>query len=102
MRLQDDGWSVWIVEKWIQWPPPGHRLDMYNLIDLVGIKATVQGVLGVQCCADSGISAHVRKALENPFLAIWKASGNRFLIWGWGKKGARGERKTWQLREVEM
>lgn len=101
-RLEEDGWSVWRVEQWVQWPPPGHRVDMYNLFDLTAVKATVNGVWGIQCCTGSGISAHVKKALGIAYLAVWKAAGNRFSIWGWSKKGKRGKRKTWQLREVEL
>src|SRR5216683_2863225 len=100
--LEEDGWKVWRVEQWVPWPPPGHRLDMYNLMDLVAIKSDVNGVLGIQCCADSGISAHVKKALENPYLSVWKGAGNGFRIWGWGKKGERGKRKVWTLREVVL
>lgn len=100
--LESQGYSVWIVEKWVQHPFPGHRVDLFNLIDLVAIKSDVKGVLGVQCCADSGISSHLHKALENAYLSTWQASGNRFAIWGWGKKGAKGKRKLWTLREVNL
>jgi len=75
---------------------------MFNLMDLVAIKSSVNGVLGVQCCADSGISVHVDKALQNEYLGVWKAAGNGFRVWGWGKKGGRGERKVWTLREVVL
>jgi hypothetical protein len=86
---------------------------LFNLMDLVAIKATVEGVLGIQCCGED-IGFHTKKYLEgytdakgrfhgpNEFLPIWKAAGNKLVIHSWVKRGGRGERKTWQLRELVL
>jgi hypothetical protein len=108
-KLEEEGWKVWKVETWNQWS--GRRIDLYNLMDLVAIRPDVNGVLGIQCCSED-IQLHIRKYLEgytdnrgtfhgpNEFLPIWKAAGNKILIHSWVKRGERGKRKTWQLREV--
>ena len=36
----------------------------------------------------------------NEYLDIWKKAGNKLLIHGWTKRGDRGKRKVWTLREV--
>jgi hypothetical protein len=107
--LESDGWKVWKVEQWNQWSM--QRMDLFNLMDLVAIRADVNGVLGVQCCSGDA-PKHVKKYLEgytdkkgkfhgpNEFLPIWKAAGNKIVIHDWVKRGERGKRKTWQLREV--
>lgn len=109
--LESDGWKVWKVEQWNQWSM--QKTDLFNLMDLVAIKATVQGVLGIQCCGED-VAVHVTKYMEgytdrkgvfhgpNEFLPIWKAAGNKILIHSWVKRGERGKRKLWTLREIEL
>lgn len=105
-KLKKDGYHHAIVERYIPFPKPwGHRVDMYGLIDVVGIRAEVLGVLGVQACAACDLSKHRDKALSEPMftcLRIWKANGNRFVIWAWGKRGPRGKAKKWECKEVEL
>jgi hypothetical protein len=97
------GYDTWIVERFIPFPKPwGHRLDLYNLIDLVAIRADTRGVLGIQACASGDLADHRAKALANTHLSIWKANGNRFCIWSWGKRGERGKRKLWTCTETEF
>jgi hypothetical protein len=40
--------------------------------------------------------------MAEPRLAIWLSTGQRFVVWGWGKKGGRGERKLWCCRRVPV
>lgn len=94
-KLEEAKFSVWIVEKWVSFPPPGHRVDMFNLIDAVAVREDIRGVLGVQACASSGRSAHRKKALANPYIRGWLLSGNAFEIWSWSKRGEAGKRKLW-------
>lgn len=109
--LQEQGWKVWKVETWNQWSM--QKTDLYNLMDLVAIRSDVNGVLGIQCCSGDA-PKHLAKYLEgytdakgvfhgpNEFLPIWKAAGNKILIHDWVKRGERGKRKTWILREVAL
>lgn len=89
------------------------KTDLFNLMDLVAIRADVNGVLGIQCCGED-VTKHVTKYLEgytdgkgkvwgpNEFLPIWKAAGNKLVIHSWVKRGQRGKRKLWTLREVVL
>lgn len=112
--LEDKGWHVAIVEKWNQW---AHiRQDLYGLHDLVAVRHDSNGVWGINACEDNGeVQAHIDKYLNgwddpkrgrqppNPHLPVWLAAGNRFSIFGWGKRSSdgRGSRKVWTLRVVE-
>lgn len=111
--LQQRGWHVWITEVFNHW---AHiRQDLFGLIDFVAIRHDSNGVWGINSCIDDGsVQAHVHKYIDgfdhpkkgrmgpNPHLPVWLAAGNRFSIMGWGKRGARGERKLWTLRLVDF
>lgn len=96
--LEERTYHVGIVEKWVPFPKPGHRVDLYGIIDMVAVRFSETGVLGVQATSASNARARVIKALENDKLPIWLRCGNRFEVHSWGKQGARGRRKTWTLR----
>lgn len=96
--LEDGGYLVGIVEKWVPFPKPGHRVDLYGIIDMVAIRTQEVGVLGVQATSASNARARVVKSLESNTLLPWLQSGNRFEVHSWGKQGARGKRKVWTLR----
>jgi len=99
-HLRADGWPlVQVVEKWN--PHAMIRQDLFGLFDVLAVKG--DAVLGVQCCAGSGASARLKKMQGNPALSVWLAGQNRLaVIHAWRKAGARGTRKTWQLREVTL
>ena len=97
-HLRREGYSlVQVVEKWI--PQARRRVDLFGIIDVVGIHEEIPGILGVQATSISNFSSRVHKAQESTSLPLWIANGNRFEVWGWGKKGPRGKkRKTWQVK----
>lgn len=111
--LEDKGWHVWITEVWNSW---AHiRQDLFGLIDFVAIRHDAKGVWGINACEDNGaVSEHIKKYLNgydhpkkgrmppNIHLPVWLSCGNRFSIFGWGKRGDRGCRKVWTLRVVEF
>lgn len=111
--LQDKGWHVWITEIFNPW---AHiRQDMFGLHDLCAIRHDSNGVWGINAAEDNGaVAGHIRKYIDgwehpkkgwigpNPHLPVWLAAGNRFSIFGWGKRGDRGKRKLWTLRVVEF
>lgn len=99
-HLKAQGYTCQIVEKWNPWAKI--RQDLFGIIDLVAIKDGQKGVLGIQTTSGANHSARVNKALVEPNLALWKASGNRFVVQSWAKRGARGQRKVWELREQEL
>lgn len=89
-----------VVERW----NPGARVrqDLYGFIDIVAMEPGQTGLLGVQATSESGgnVAARLVKIAAEPRAALWLDAGNRIVVHGWGKKGARGRRKVWTLREV--
>jgi hypothetical protein len=59
-------------------------------------------VIGIQATSGTNHSARVAKAKAEPRLAAWLGAGQAFEVWSWAKRGARGKRKTWQLREESV
>jgi len=99
-QLKKDGYFAQVVERWN--PYAKIRQDLFGVIDIVAIKATEMGVLAIQATSGSNTYARVVKCLESPFLAAWLGSGNRLEVWGWAKRGARGERKLWTLKKTPI
>lgn len=114
--LEAKGWHVWITEVWNSW---AHiRQDAYGLHDLIAVRHDSPGVWGINACEDNGaVQAHCDKYTNgwyhekkkvqmppNPHLPVWLSAGNRFSIFGWGKRSSdgRGSRKVWTLRVVEF
>lgn len=98
--LRKRGYLVQRVERWC--PFSKRRIDLYGIIDVVGITATQRGVLGVQVTSSSHVADRLAKAKANAALPVWLAAGNRFVVHGWAKQGPAGKRKLWTLREVEL
>lgn len=95
-----NGWVSSIVEKWN--PHAGIRQDLFGVIDLVVLDGKGGGPLGVQVCAGGSHAARRTKALAEPRLQAWLASPARFAIWSFSKRGERGRRKLWALREEKI
>lgn len=104
-HLRDNGWTVCIVEKFIKHPnmPFGKRIDAFGIGDLLACRQ-LDGdhqpgqIALVQCCS-TDFAKHKDKLLAIPELQTWKDSGGEVILHGWAKRGPRGKRKTYQLRE---
>ena len=78
------------------------RVDLFSVIDIVAIRADVNGVCGIQATSTSNLPARVKKSLAEPALLVWLQAGNHFSCWGWAKRGKKDERKTWTLKQVKF
>lgn len=96
--LKEVGATVAIVEKFVRFPPPGHRVDLFGFIDILAIRDGK--TLGIQVTTDAHVAERVLKIRASPHLPILLAAGWQISVWGFSKKGPRGKRKTWTLREV--
>jgi hypothetical protein len=120
-RLRKDGWTAGVVERFNQHVGPhGIRQDFCGGIDLIAfrgeraeegvlsIRINPGEILGVQCCAASGLAAHRTKLLAEPRMREWVAAGGRLVIQSWGtlacvkKDGKKGKARRWTCREVEL
>lgn len=98
--LRDRGYTAQVVEHWN--PFARRRIDLFGVLDVVAIRGDAYGVLGVQTTSGSNLAARRTKALDSDQLYIWLSSGNRFHLHGWSKRGAKGKRKLWTCRVVEV
>ena len=79
------------------------RRDLFGIIDVLGVWDGCPGhtylshVLGIQACVTGDVSKRVAKIVAAPATAVWLRNGLALEVWGWGKKGPRGKRKTWTL-----
>ena len=96
--LRKEGYTVATVEKWNQF---AHiRRDLFGIIDVLAIREGE--ILGVQATTGAHVAARITKALAEPKLERWLMAGGHFEVWGWRKTGARGKRKLWSLRRVQL
>jgi len=56
----------------------------------------------VQTTDHSSFAKHKLKILAIPEFQKWKDAGGIVLLHGWGKRGPRGKRKVWTLREEQL
>lgn len=109
-ELRKRGWPAGVVEKFVRFPPPGHHVDLFGVIDVVAIVTALDGkcagvpmgvaTLGIQACA-GGNGDHARrrtKILAEPRAQQWVEAGNRLELWSWSKRGGAATRKLWTLR----
>jgi len=95
--LRERGYLCAIVEKFVRFPPPGHRVDLWGFVDILAIKAGE--VLGVQTTSGVHVAERLRKIAASPHIATVLSSGVRVVVHGWRKVGPRGKAKKWECRE---
>ena len=98
--LRDAGYTVAIVERWN--PHARIRQDLFGFADLLAMRG--RELLAVQATSTANVSARVKKILAEPRARLWVEPGSqRFIVVvGWAKRGARGKRKTWTVKEVPV
>ena len=95
------GALVAIVERWNQHAKV--RQDLFGFADLVAVIPGMPGTVYVQTTSGANVAARLNKMRAEPVVARVRAclaAGNSVMVHGWAKRGARGKRKTWTLREV--
>lgn len=115
-KLKAEGYTYAKVEYFNPWSRT--TLDLFGLHDTVAIRGDKPGVWGINSCGED-IASHITKYLSgytrpatekreektfgpNECLKPWLEAGNRFELWGWRLRGAKGKRKLWALRRVEF
>lgn len=90
---------VQVTEKWNQFAKV--RQDLFGFVDVLAVGGDF--VLAVQTTTGDHVSNRYEKLRYLPAVVHWLQSPYRKLvIHGWAKRGARGERKLWDCREVEL
>lgn len=98
-KMRADGWLCAITEHWNPWSKT--RNDLFGFIDVLCIKG--DQMLAVQTTSASNMAARETKIRASQAASVWLESPTRLIvIHGWSQKGPRGERKTWQCREIVL
>jgi hypothetical protein len=99
--LRKAGWTAQVVERWNAYAKI--RVDLYGCVDILAIKPEC-GNWAVQACITGDMRKRLKKSLAEPRLKIWlqASEDNRFSVIGWAKRGARGMRKTFQMKEFAV
>jgi hypothetical protein len=95
------GWTACVVERWIA--QARQRVDAFGFGDVLAVDPAGEGgAILLQATSGSNVAARVSKILDLDTTHAWLAAGNRVAVWGWAKRGPRGQRKVWTVREVEI
>lgn len=92
------GWTAQVVEQTI--PRTFIKRDLFGFIDIIAITPTA--TIGIQATSGTNHAARMTKARQQPHFAAWLAAGRTFAVWSWTKRGDRGKRKLWALREESV
>lgn len=90
-RLEAEGWSVTVVEQTIGGGCFIKR-DAFGFGDLLCCSPT-KGIMLVQATGGGNMSARAQKLRQEPYSAIWLASGGRIQIHDWVKRAKQKERE---------
>lgn len=99
-KLKAEGWPfVAVTERWNAFAKC--RQDLFSFVDILALRQNE--LLAVQTTSGSNVSARLEKIRNAPAAAVWLSVPNhRLVVHGWRKVGARGKRKLWECREVEV
>lgn len=76
--------------------------DLFGCIDVVALEPGLPGLLGVQATTASNQASRLAKIRLEPRARLWLQAGNRLVVMGWAKRGARGARKLWRVSETAV
>lgn len=105
------GWVAQVVEQTI--PRTFIKRDFLGIIDIIAVSQGAAGirhgdgayivtrgeVIGIQVTSGTNHAARIAKAKAEPRLSAWLGAGAIFQVWSYAKRGAKGKRKQWTLRE---
>ena len=98
--LRNEGYTCDMVERFIAFPPPGHRKDFLGIIDLIAFD--VFKTIGVQSCGQD-FAAHRRKLQESEMTLLWTGGHRELWLIGWRKlKVKRGGKATRWTPRIEI
>ena len=99
--MRERGYKAFVVERYIT--PIRKRIDFGNYADIIAFRKSDKGsCTAIQTTTTSNILSRIHKCLNNDNAKEWVLGGHKLLIQGWSKKGPRGKRKIYQLKEVVL
>jgi len=113
-HLRNFGFIVCRLEQTLHMPgrPWGNKKDAFGFGDLLAAHPTgtsrkphwiniksLPRIALVQVTSGSNHDARKNKILAEPLAQKWKDADGMILLHSWAKRGPRGKRKVWTLRE---
>lgn len=96
------GYHCEIVEHHIPWPKPwGTKRDLLGFGDILVLREA-EKVAIIQTTSGGNLAARRKKIIAERRAQLWLQTGGRILLNGWAKKGPRGKKKVWTLKEEEI
>ena len=85
--LREEGWTAEVVEHFVSFPPPGHRKDLFQFIDVLAVKGP--HTLAVQTTSAANVAARIRKIADTPTIGAVREAGWTIRVHGWKKVKGR-------------
>lgn len=98
--LKENGYTAQKVEHWNSWAK--RRVDLFGFVDILAMREDERGVTAIQVTTRSNASKRESKLRGIGAVWLFLRCGNRIYIHAWAKCGARGKRKTWQLKVTQF
>lgn len=96
--LRERGGIVAIVEKWNSFTK--RRIDLWGFGDLLHVCGDTVTI--VQTTTGIHVAERLKKIYSIPEAGAWMSNTRKIVVHGWRKVGARGKRKRWECREIEV
>jgi hypothetical protein len=93
--MREQGYAAEVVERWVSFPAPGHRSDLFGFVDVLAIGKGE--TVAVQCTSDTNAASRARKIAEAEHLPTMREAGWRVVVHGWKKQANR-----WVVRELDL
>lgn len=97
--LRELGYMAEVVERFV--PRVKVRRDLFGFCDVEAVHPD-HGFLAVQATTMGNMAARRKKMEANGNVGTWLAAGGKVEIWGWAKRGARGQRKLWTVKRYRF
>jgi hypothetical protein len=98
--FRERGWTACVTERYNSFIK--QKFDALGFGDLLAChEGPPPWIMLAQVCG-ADVAPHIEKMRAEPRMREWLKSGGCVYIYGWTKKGARGKRKVWTVREVEV
>lgn len=105
--LEKQGFIVALVERTMWFPqringiPTGRNIpmkfDCFGFADLVAVHPDIPGTSYIQTTSRDHQAERRQKVIDAVAVPTILKAGNDVYVHGWGKTGARGKRKLWQV-----
>lgn len=96
--MRERGYKAFTTSYWNSFAKK--RIDFAGFADIVCFGKKERGCTAVQATSTSNILSRYNKIVGSINAEEWLLGENKILVHGWGKKGKKGKRKVYTLKEM--